>query len=1283
VIHTSIHKSTFTAHNTNKKQFTFISALLYLFLFSLLTACGQGGSSKPPTLDTNEEVKLTFILGSSITLDASEESNLSSDTATYQWKIIEVPESSALTELNDPSSMTTTFAPDVKGEYKLSLIISEGNTVSSSILFSITVEDDFTNITVPQANAGENRSALIDSEVSLNGSGIFTDNFEYQWTLDSAPSGSSITTSDLSDTTIANPIFIPDVPGDYIFTLVIKSGELSSRPSEIKITVVAENTAPVANAGPDQTVSSLSLVTLDGSSSFDAESGSLTYSWSMTTPSGSKAELAITNPEHPSFTPDLDGEYIILLSIFDGKDNSEVDTVIITVNTPNVAPVANAGSYQPVDTLSLVTLNGSASSDSDGDSLLFTWNMTPPSGSSAVLNTSAPENPSFTPDIDGEYEISLSVFDGEDNSAVDTVIITAKTANIAPIANAGSYQPVDTLSLVTLDGSASSDEDGDALNYSWSMTTPINSIAELDNKTSEKPSFTPDIDGEYQISLSVSDGKDNSALTDTVTITASTPKEPNLPPVANAGPDQSVDTLSIVTLDGSASSDEDGNALNYNWSMTTPDGSSAELDNAMSKNPSFTPDIDGEYQISLSVYDGEDTSVLIDTAIITAKTANLPPIAVAGPNQFIAVNDTVYLDGSDSYDPEESEISYSWEIAESPTGSSATLTDDLSATTMFTPDVVGEYIVTLIVSDGEKTSQVSTVIAVAGTAEGSKSEPKILLYTPPSPLQYTGNVQRISSFYQVHNLNSSIYYHIYLTELDDNVDLIVYDDSAFTNVICESHNSFVRHENCIGKAIENSSSLYIEVNGNLAVHNAQYVLNITPAVDEGTEEAPVVISLDTPYLGTTKTSTSYYEVKGINYSKNYVVSLKDKTNSLELWGGNNNITRKCRSSDLDKNNLCNIQGDPSGTLYIKIYHNVGTLFGGKSFELFVTEGKAVKSEGTVSSPIPLTYSGSLLQHTSGKVDTNTSYYQLTGLTAGADYDVWLPALNENLYLEIQDESGTTISAKNFPKQFTFKATTSIANIRVHGDESKIGANFTLSVQENNVQPVSEGMITDPIVLSYDTAVDSLLHIGSVDTSNSYYKVIGLSLNRKLVFSISDLSDDIDLSVYSDSGYSNLICESSLFDQNSDYCTHFISNSTAYIKVKGNKTWKGTVFKLKVAPPLFEAEGSSEKPIQLDAALVTSTGHDGAVDYEYSYYEIVDLINDTPYEVRLELPSRDVDLYVYTTADFSSSPACKSEDWEDSYVENCIATTVSTSLFVKVSGLWSGGGAKFLLKATEK
>lgn len=99
-------------------------------------------------------------------------------------------------------------------------------------------------------------------------------------------------------------------------------------------------------------------------------------------------------------------------------------------------------------------------------------------------------------------------------------------ANVTPVSNAGPAQSVVTGSAVTLDGTASSDADGDPLTYAWTLTTmPTGSTALLSSAALSKPAFTADLGGDYIISLVVNDGK-VSSVPKTVTVTAGAPINP-------------------------------------------------------------------------------------------------------------------------------------------------------------------------------------------------------------------------------------------------------------------------------------------------------------------------------------------------------------------------------------------------------------------------------------------------------------------------------------------------------------------------------------------------------------------------------------------------------------------------------------------------------------------------------------------------------------------------------------------------------------------------------------
>ncbi|MGE5187265.1 MAG: PKD domain-containing protein, partial [Acidobacteriota bacterium] len=189
------------------------------------------------------------------------------------------------------------------------------------------------------------------------------------------------------------------------------------------------NHPPTADAGADQSVTTGAHVTLDGTASSDPDGDLLAYRWSFTArPAGSKAELADVNAVMPTFVADRDGSYVISLVVNDGTVDSAADSVTVTAATGNSAPVANAGPDQNVATGAQVTLDGSASSDADGDVLTYAWSFTAkPAGSAAQLSSATSATPTFTADVVGTYVVSLVVDDGVLASAADTVTVSATT----------------------------------------------------------------------------------------------------------------------------------------------------------------------------------------------------------------------------------------------------------------------------------------------------------------------------------------------------------------------------------------------------------------------------------------------------------------------------------------------------------------------------------------------------------------------------------------------------------------------------------------------------------------------------------------------------------------------------------------------------------------------------------------------------------------------------------------------------------------------------------------
>jgi hypothetical protein len=197
----------------------------------------------------------------------------------------------------------------------------------------------------------------------------------------------------------------------------------------------ALNNPPTSAAGADQAVRVGDEVFLDGGASFDdnTESASLMYQWSLTeAPVASNASLTGADTPTPSFNADLLGTYIIELVVTDeGSLPSLPDSV--EISTDNLAPTANAGVDIVIITATPVALDGSRSSDPDGDGLLYSWSISSaPDGSTASPAPPTSITPLLIPNVEGQYVVELLVSDFIGPSEPDTVVITATDVSTFP-----------------------------------------------------------------------------------------------------------------------------------------------------------------------------------------------------------------------------------------------------------------------------------------------------------------------------------------------------------------------------------------------------------------------------------------------------------------------------------------------------------------------------------------------------------------------------------------------------------------------------------------------------------------------------------------------------------------------------------------------------------------------------------------------------------------------------------------------------------------------------------
>ena len=572
----------------------------------------------------------------------------------------------------------------------------------------------------PSVKAGPTQIVKGGSEVSLNGTATDHDKdvMTYLWTHNSTLSDITLANATSASTTFTAPRVDSDTA--IAFTLTANDDTATSSDSVI-ITVTAHvNSPPSVKAGPTQIVKGGSKVSLNGTAT-DHDEDVMTYLW---THNYTSSDIALANDTSASTTftaPRVDSDTAIAFTLTANDDTAtSSDSVIITVTAPvNSPPSVKAGPTQTVQGGSEVSLNGTAT-DHDEDVMTYLWTHNYTSSDITLANATSASTTFTAPRVDSNTDIAftLTADDGTATSSDSVIITVTAPVNSPPSVKAGPTQTVQGGSEVSLNGTAT-DHDEDVMTYLWTHNYTSSDIT-LANATSASTTFTaPRVDSNTDIAftLTADDGTATSSDSVIITVTAHV----NSPPSVKAGPTQTVQGGSEVSLNGTAT-DHDKDVMTYLWTHNST-LSDITLANATSASTTFTaPRVDSDTAIAFTLTANDDTATSSDSVIITVTAhVNSPPSVKAGPTQIVKGGSEVSLNGT-ATDHDKDVMTYLW--THNSTLSDITLANATSASTTFTaPRVDSDTAIafTLTANDDTATSSDSVIITVTAPVNSPPS----------------------------------------------------------------------------------------------------------------------------------------------------------------------------------------------------------------------------------------------------------------------------------------------------------------------------------------------------------------------------------------------------------------------------------------------------------------------------------------------------------------------------------------------------------------------------------
>ncbi|TVR03485.1 MAG: PKD domain-containing protein [Deltaproteobacteria bacterium] len=457
-------------------------------------------------------------LGGSLAFDASASTAGDDEDLTYRWDF---------GDGNSATGLTASHTYTAAGGWLVRLTVTDGNGLMDTDFVVANVRapggDDPAPLLPPVADGGSDRRVDVGETVAFDGSGSTSPNgdiVQWHWNFGDGSTASGTTASHAwseAGTWLVR-LTVTDDAGATAFTLIAVQVGQAGQPGPI-------SRAPLADAGPSHVVEIGATITLDGSGSRALDGELVDWTWDLGDGNTASGETV----EHAWSTAGL---FVVRLTVTDDNGGTARDLTTVTVTAfdepgpsqpdpsvpgatdpsdpgatdpsdpgatdpsdpgatdPGPAPVAQAGDDLAANAGTALTFSAAASTVRDPLAATFAWDF-------GDGNTAEGLSARHTWDEGGLYTVTLTVRDDLGRTATDSL---RADINALPLAHAGGDRTVLAGQEVTLDGSLSSDPDGELVSFSWRLGDGTSASGETVTHTWQDP-------GSYTVHLTVEDDR--------------------------------------------------------------------------------------------------------------------------------------------------------------------------------------------------------------------------------------------------------------------------------------------------------------------------------------------------------------------------------------------------------------------------------------------------------------------------------------------------------------------------------------------------------------------------------------------------------------------------------------------------------------------------------------------------------------------------------------------------------------------------------------------------------